>query len=537
MSKTVLNLNFQNTAIKSLPVDPIKQNYVRTVPNACLSIVYPTPVQNPRLVHYSADALKLLDLDLNEVIKPHFTNFFSGNQLLPGSEPYASAYCGHQFKIFVNLGDGRLVTLGDIVNNKGEKWEIQLKGAGKTPFSRRADGRAVLRSSIREFLCSEAMYNLGIPTTRAATLVTSDTDVERDIEYNGNIIQEKASIVARLAPTFIRFGSFQIADPMGPSAGNTKIIHDLLDYVTYNHYPNLLPGLSTDIHMRVIAFAEELCLRTAKTVALWQAYGFTHGVLNTDNMSIMGLTMDFGPFGFMESYDPDFVPNTSDTEGRYRFNNQPAICKWNLRQLFMSLGLAIDGIKGRLDQIVEKFCIHYDNFYLNQMRNKLGLLKVLPEDEQIVKLLLDTMHKSGSDFTNVFRCLSRFEMKTNIEKQPILDYIFTQSKEFEEHPLMTKTLWVNWLQLYKGRLDKESNQDNQDKSRITLMNNNNPKYILRNHLAQTAIEKAEKGDYSEVKKLFELLRDPYAKQQINTNTTDYTRVAPKTSNISLSCSS
>ncbi|MCJ7638084.1 MAG: protein adenylyltransferase SelO family protein, partial [Nitrososphaeraceae archaeon] len=328
---SISNLNFHNTAVNELPVDPIKQNYVRWVPNCCLSLVDPTPVQNPQLVHYSTDALSLIDLDSSEFNKHQLTFYFSGNDILPGSIPYASCYCGHQFKIFAGaLGDGRAITFGEIVNNKGERWELQLKGAGKTPFSRKGDGRAALRSSIREYLCSEFMYYLGIPTTRAASIVTSDTLIERDINYDGNVIQEKASIISRLAPTFIRFGSFQISDPMGPSEGNKEIIHTLLKYVIKYHFPHIY-SKSKSLEQMTLEFADEVCLKTATIVAMWQAVGFTHGVLNTDNMSILGICLDFGPFGFMDNFDPDFVPNTSDKEGRYRFSNQSNICKWNLQ--------------------------------------------------------------------------------------------------------------------------------------------------------------------------------------------------------------
>ena len=535
-NKTILNLNFQNTAVNTLPVDPITENYIRTVPNACLSLVDPTPVTNPQLIHYSREALSLLDIDINEVHKPYFPLYFSGNQNLPGSQPYASAYCGHQFKIYVNLGDGRALTLGEVVNNKGERWEVQLKGSGKTPFSRHADGRAALRSSIREFLCSEAMYHLGIPTTRAATLITSDTEIDRDIEYNGNVIQEKATIISRLAPTFIRFGSFQIADPMGPSFENKTIIHDLLNYVIYTHYPHIYNQHSS-IENKTIAFAKEVCLKTAQMVALWQAVGFTHGVLNTDNMSILGLTIDFGPFGFMDAFDPDFVPNTSDKEGRYRYSNQSSICKWNLERLFQSIGLAVPGISAALKQISDNFCTQYRNYYLTKMRLKLGLFKTLPEDEQLIETLLDTMFKTQGDYTNIMRCLSKFQLQINGEK-PVLECILKQTNE--QLTTTNRQLWMTWLQSYASRIDKElvgvTDITKFYNLRVYTMNHNNPKYILRNYLAQKAIEKAEKGDFFEVTRLFDLLKDPYDDLEKYQNM-GYDKKAPNTTKISLSCSS
>lgn len=533
---SISNLNFHNTAVSELPVDPIKQNYVRTVSNSCLSLVDPTPVKNPQLVHYSQDALNLIDLDIDEFNRHQLAFYFSGNEILPGSVPYASCYCGHQFKVFVTLGDGRAISLGEIVNHNGERWELQLKGAGKTPFSRKGDGRAALRSSIREYLCSEFMYHLGIPTTRAGTIVTSDTLIERDINYDGNVIQEKATILSRLAPSFLRFGSFQIADPMGPSEGNYDIIKQLLKYVIQYHYSNIYDKTKS-LEQMTIEFADELCLRTANTVALWQAIGFTHGVLNTDNMSILGLTIDYGPFGFMDNYDPDFVPNTSDKEGRYRFSNQSAICKWNLRQLFQSIGLALPSIRSKLSEIVEQFCDRFNNMYLTKMRLKLGLVTVLPEDGILIDSLLNTMHITNGDYTNIFRSLSQFRMDnkdSNIENQQVVDRIMEQTRSSKEEIHSNRLLWISWLMSYKERLEKEETTHNY---RIKLMNDNNPKYILRNHLIQIAIEKAEKGDYTEINRLYELIKNPFVENN-KFDSKSYTSLPLKMkSTVSLSCSS
>ncbi|GFR27508.1 protein adenylyltransferase SelO-1, mitochondrial [Trichonephila clavata] len=317
MSKLKL-LNFDNLAISRLPMDPEERNYVRSVNAACFSKVMPTPVENPKLVAYSSSALSLLDLSVEESELEDITEYFSGNKILHGSEPAAHCYCGHQFGYFSGqLGDGAAIYLGEVINARNERWEIQLKGAGLTPYSRTADGRKVLRSSVREFLCSEAMHFLGIPTTRAGTCITSDSKVIRDIFYDNHPKEEYCSIVLRIAPTFIRFGSFEIfktLDPItgrvGPSVGRYEILYSLLDYVIETFYPEIHVK-SNDLIQKYSAFFEEVVLRTARLVALWQCVGFCHGVLNTDNMSILGLTIDYGPFGFLDIYDPNHVCNAS----------------------------------------------------------------------------------------------------------------------------------------------------------------------------------------------------------------------------------
>jgi len=399
------------------------------------------------------------------------------------------------------------------------------------------------------------MYYLGVPTTRAGTLVTSDTYVDRDIKYNGQVTREKATIISRIAPTFIRFGSFQIANPPdrntgqeGPSYGNGQIIEKLLNYVIQYHYPHIFNQYSS-FETRVLVFAEELTSKTAKMVALWQSYGFTHGVLNTDNMSIVGLTIDYGPFGFLDNYNPDFISNASDSEGRYRFINQPGICKWNLQRLFQSIGFRLPHIQTKLNRIVERFCHLYHRLYLNQMRRKLGFFKSFPEDEYLIQLLLDTMQQTSGDFTNIFRSLSQFQLLVDIEKQPLLDNILkqTQGKPLSDYapntvpsPQPARSLWTLWLRLYKDRLGKEligiDNINEFMSARINLMNHSNPRYILRNYLAQRAIQKAEQGDYSEVKKLLDVLRDPF--DDLGRPSEGYDKRPPQeSSQLTLTCSS
>ncbi|XP_068756019.1 protein adenylyltransferase SelO, mitochondrial-like [Montipora capricornis] len=342
---TLETLKFNNLALCSLPVDNETKIVSRQVEGACFAVATPTPVSNPRMVAYSLSALSLLDLPLSELSKPMFEQYMSGNRLVPGSQTAAHCYCGHQSGYFSGqLGDGAAMYLGEVLNNTGERWEIQLKGAGQTPFSNNRDGRKVLRSSIREFLCCEAMFHLGIPTTRAGCCVTSDTLVDRDKNHTGKTVKERASLVLRIAPTFLRFGSFEIfkaADPLtgyqGPSAGKVDILHQLLDYTINNFFPQISTKEFHCPKERYLAFYKEVVLSTAGLVADWQCVGFCHGVANTDNTSIIGITIDYGPFGFLDYYDPNYISQSYDPRKRNSYKNQPEILKWNLLKLAEAL--------------------------------------------------------------------------------------------------------------------------------------------------------------------------------------------------------
>lgn len=591
---TLENLPFDNTAVRTLPLDPVKENYVRrNVKGACFSRVDPTPIENPVLVCYCPSALQIFDLDPNEVKRPDFAQYLSGNKILPGAQPAAHCYCGHQFGNFAGqLGDGRALYLGEIVNSKGQRVELQFKGAGPTPYSRDADGRAVLRSSIREFLCSEALYYLGIPTTRAATVVTSDSTVMRDLQYSGNPIDEKCTVVLRVAQTFLRFGSFQIfigEDPTtgraGPSEGMNDIMKTLLEYIIQTHYPDVW-ALPLTPQEKYAGFYREIVHRTAKLVADWQCVGFAHGVLNTDNMSIVGLTIDYGPFGFMDYHDPDFICNGSDHEGRYAFKNQPSICKWNCKKL----GEAIEPLlplEVSSKILEEEFDSTFDRHFHNKMRQKLGLIdEEKPGDKELIDNLSETMAQTGADFTNTFRSLLRVRVhektaegqaganEATLEDSALLAYIITQvesatdiiakkrpsipadklqkfvalaqqnpymlymmgmtperlvqelhkHEEFQKLASLTddqKTAqdsqaWGAWIARYRARVQEIAfSTETRDlavinKERLQAMKGSNPKYVLRNYLAQNAIAKAENGDYSEVEALLKRLHDPYA---------------------------
>ncbi|KAH3825976.1 hypothetical protein DPMN_127865 [Dreissena polymorpha] len=575
-------LSFDNLALKLLPIDPEKDNFARQVPGACFSLVMPEKVENPKMVAYSPSAMRLLDLDDSQMRREDAAEYFGGNKLLPGSKPAAHCYCGHQFGYFSGqLGDGAAMYLGEVVNKAGDRWEIQVKGAGPTPYSRQSDGRKVLRSTIREFLCSEAMHHLGIATTRAGTCVTSDTRVVRDIFYNGNPIQERCSVVLRIAPTFFRFGSFEIvrgtsADTgrKGPSEGNEQLLRQMLDYCIKNFYPEIWSAHQDSKEDLYFEFWREVTRRTARLVADWQCVGWCHGVLNTDNMSIMGITIDYGPFGFQDRYKPDFICNASDDGGRYTYQKQPEICKWNCKKLAEAMRMVLPAARTEpnLHQIFDEA---YQDGYTSKMRMKFGLMKSIPEDKDLVESFFQTMEKTGADFTNSFRCLSGIPLPSSSDFvkrfEDVKDYLLTQcctaeelkkeykprmdprqlqmflqlmqtnpgvvsalgprfaaiSQELERMEKMEllesltdeskltddRKSWEEWFTKYTDRLRLEeegcSDLDLLNSERVKVMNQTNPKYILRNYIAQNAIDTAEKGDYSEVRRVLRLLENPY----------------------------
>ncbi|KAG9331241.1 hypothetical protein JZ751_019716 [Albula glossodonta] len=594
------SLQFDNVALKKLPLDPSEEPGVRIVKGACFSRVQPQPLVKPTFVAVSEPALALLGLGAEEVLHdPLGPEYLSGSKVMPGSDPAAHCYCGHQFGHFAGqLGDGAACYLGEVkapANQSGDllrenpcgRWEIQVKGAGLTPYSRQADGRKVLRSSIREFLCSEAMNALGIPTTRAASVVTSDLRVARDVFYNGQPRLERCSVVLRIAPTFIRFGSFEIFKPMdeftgrqGPSVGRSDIKAQLLDYVIETFYPEI-QRTHPERSDRNAAFFREVTVRTARLVAQWQCVGFCHGVLNTDNMSIVGVTLDYGPYGFMDRFDPDFVCNASDSSGRYSYQAQPAVCRWNLARLAEALGTELK--PESVEAILDEYLPLYNGFYLDNMRKKLGLLRrEEPEDEALITDLMQTMHNTGADFTNTFRSLSQVGTPAREETQDqaeeevsrSVDLLMKQCSSLEElkeanKPTMdTRELamvlslaqtnpalfemvsdkrtvarqlerlarlkelmdtnqedlrakqrddWARWVKCYRNRLLQECRGDSDtqlvEEERVKVMDSTNPQVVLRNYIAQNAIEAAETGDFSEVQRVLKVLEKPFCVQQ------------------------
>ena len=311
---------------RMLPADPVTENSRRQVFNACYSRVVPVRPVAPQLVAYSPETAALIDLDAAACASPLFTRVFSGDLVLPGMDPHAACYGGHQFGNWAGqLGDGRAINLGETVNRRGEHWTLQLKGAGPTPYSRRADGLAVMRSSLREFLCSEAMHHLGVPTTRALSLILTGERVERDMFYDGRVEEEPGAVVCRVAPSFLRFGNYELF----AARGELEVLRRLADFTIRTLFPHLGEP-SPAVYGQWFA---EVCRTTAELMVHWLRVGFVHGVMNTDNLSILGLTIDYGPYGWLEDYDPYWTPNTTDAAGRrYCYGRQPTIAHWNLAQ-------------------------------------------------------------------------------------------------------------------------------------------------------------------------------------------------------------
>lgn len=534
----IASLTFSSTFTDRLPRDPGSSNETRQVFNAALSFINPTdpaeddvqkawnaaleagqvrsgergePELEKALIVWSVAAAELFDLregypegeeeaDVVEVLGGF-------GKLWPGMRPYAMCYGGHQFGSWAGqLGDGRAISMGEYVNEKGDRWEVQLKGAGKTPYSRFADGRAVLRSSVREFLCSEAMHFLGVPTTRALSLVGTGAGVIRDMFYQGSPQLEPGAVVARVAPSFLRLGNFQLA----AYRQDMELLKETADYAIELHYPEFkgLPeAVDSENPNKYAAFVKEVARRNAEMVAMWQAVGFVHGVMNTDNFSILGLTIDYGPYGYLDAYDPEYTPNTTDIPGRrYKFANQPSVAHWNILQ-FAKAMIPLCG-SDQMQKVVREFEDLYDAENNKVMSRKLGIAKLDGEDDKaLVKEFLDRMADSKADYTNTWRALARIAAKSSTEEcKEWCTSLFLDNDE------PTSELWMQWLSKYKARLTADMSELSQEE-RVRIMNRANPVYILRNYLAQTAIEKAEKGDYSEVRRLYELLTNPYEEQE------------------------
>lgn len=480
----------------------IFDNTFARLPGEFYSRLIPTAMPDPYLVSFNLDAAHLIDLEPAEALRPEFNQYFSGQRLLPGAEPLAMLYAGHQFGHYVpQLGDGRALLLGEVRNQAGEYWDLQLKGCGLTPYSRSGDGRAVLRSTIREYLCSEAMHGLGIPTTRALCIVGSNMEVYRESIETG-------AMLLRMSPSHVRFGSFEVFF----YRGHKEQIKILADYVIAKHFPQWIN--ETDKYRHLL---HEATQSTAKLIAKWQAVGFSHGVMNTDNMSILGLTLDYGPFAFMDSYDPGFICNHSDHGGRYAFDQQPDIGYWNVTCLAQALTplISIDAARETLNTYQPTFVAHY----IELMSQKLGLQQPSNENIPLITSLLDMMQANRIDYTYFFRALGDYKLT---QKQPPLREMF-----------MDKTTFDHWEHQYRERLVLQNSTDGERKK---LMDQVNPKYILRNYLAQTAIAKASnEDDFTEIDRLLMLLKKPYNEHE---NLAHYAALPPDwATRIQISCSS
>ncbi|WP_297528459.1 protein adenylyltransferase SelO [Thiohalobacter sp.] len=462
-------------------------NSFASLGEAFFSRVQPTPLRDCRLVAVSPDAARLLDLSPDEIRHPQLAAFLTGNAPHPAAEPLAMLYAGHQFGHWVpELGDGRAILLGEVTNSAGERWELQLKGAGLTPYSRDGDGRAVLRSTIREYLCSEAMAALGIPTTRALCIGHSPEEVYRERIETG-------AVLLRMAPSHVRFGSFEVFY----YRGQFERLRRLADHVMAHHFPGLSPG-------DYLGWYREVARRTADLMADWQRIGFAHGVMNTDNMSILGLTLDYGPFGFLDAFEPGFICNHSDHQGRYAFDRQPDVGLWNLSCLAQALlpiladdaAEAAEAAKAEFDTYVERFRARY----AQGMRARLGLLEAREGDDALIERLLTLMADASLDYTRSFRLLAE-HTHANEAPGPALVEHFATSEAFP-----------SWHADYRQRLRAEGRDDAERRQRQCR---ENPKYILRNHLAQRAIEAAGRGDFSEVERLQRILSRPFDDQPVD----------------------
>jgi len=454
-------------------------NTYRRLPEDFYQIIRPSPFQDPHLVCFNTDAASLIELDPREADKREFAEYICGIRQIPGSEPIAMYYTGHQFGVYnPRIGDGRAILLGEVRNLKGEKWDLHLKGAGRTRYAREFDGRAVLRSTIREYLCSEAMYGLGIPTTRALCIIGSDEKVHRE-----NV--ETGAMLVRMAKSHVRFGSFEAFF----YKDRDEYIKLLADYVINHHYPHLKHE-----EKKYKLFLHEVVERTAKLISMWQATGFTHGVVNTDNMSILGITIDYGPFGFIEEYNPEYIPNHSDHFGRYSFENQSSIAFWNLKKFAQTLISLVS--RDEVIDALDKYKSTFKETYLNIMRKKLGFFKNKDEDFKLIQNMLSLLQAGKVDYTNFFRRLSDFSNPENVSKNALRNMFIDGS------------LFDKWEKMYVDRLKAEKIDKLRRKK---TMDNINPKYILRSYLAELAIRKAvDNSDYSEISRLHQLLSNPYS---------------------------
>nr|WP_211238074.1 YdiU family protein [Derxia gummosa] len=461
--------------------------FARHLPGDFYAEVDPVPLPSPHLVAVSRDACRLLDLDPAEFERRDIVEMFSGNRTLGGTQALAAVYSGHQFGVWAGqLGDGRAHLLGELETSHGH-FEVQIKGGGQTPYSRFADGRAVLRSSIREFLCSEAMAALGIPTTRALCITGSPQPVARETV-------ETAAVVTRLAPSFVRFGSFE----HWAALKRHDQLRTLADFVIDTQYPQLRGEPQP-----YAALLKEVALRTGRMVAHWQAVGFMHGVMNTDNMSILGLTLDYGPFGFMEAFDALHICNHSDSDGRYAYRAQPQIAHWNLYRLGNALYPLIDDADAARKAIEDGFGPGYNDTFFALMRAKFGLATAHESDDRLIRDWFQLLQDNHPDFTTVHRALAQLPAE-----------VAEADRSGADAPLrdqfIDRDACDRWLAQWRARLALDPPRTDAD--RRAAMNAVNPKYVLRNWIAEGAIRAARDGDFSEIADVLRCLRHPFDEQ-------------------------
>ncbi|EOD9421737.1 protein adenylyltransferase SelO [Vibrio campbellii] len=474
------------------------------LPSAFFTYVTPQLLDNTRWVVWNGEFAQQFGLPATE--NDELLNVFSGQVDFAPFAPLAMKYAGHQFGVYnPDLGDGRGLLLAEMQHQDGTWFDIHLKGAGLTPYSRMGDGRAVLRSTIREYLCSEAMAGLGIPTTRALGMMDSDTPVYREkTEYGALLI--------RVAETHIRFGHFEHFFYTNQLAEQKLLADKVIEW----HFPDCL-----EAEKPYAAMFESIVEKTAEMIAYWQAYGFAHGVMNTDNMSILGQTFDYGPFGFLDDYDPNYICNHSDYQGRYAFEQQPRIALWNLSALAHSLSPLVQ--REDLEAALGKFEVRLSQKFSELMRAKLGLHTKVDEDGRLFEAMFELLNQNKADYTRFFRELSNLDVKS---PQAVIDLFIDREAASA------------WVDLYLARCELEVDEYGKrvsEETRCEKMRRVNPKYILRNYLAQLAIDKAEEGDFSEVNRLAELLKRPYEEQP---EFDDYAKLPPEWGKkMEISCSS
>ena len=499
---TLESLSFDNRFVGSLPADPSPENRRRQVYSACYSRVNPTPVEAPKLVAFSAEVADALGLSEADCTSDAFTQVFGGNALIEGMEPYAMCYGGHQFGNWAGqLGDGRAISLGEALTPSGDHLELQLKGAGPTPYSRMGDGRAVLRSSVREFLCSEAMAHLGVPTTRALSLVLTGEAVVRDMFYDGNAAPEPGAVVCWVARRFLRFGNFEIF----AARRDVETLRALTDFTIRTHFSHL----GEPSHDTYAAFFHEVCERTALMIDHWMRVGFVHGVMNTDNLSILGETIDYGPYGWLEDYDPGWTPNTTDAGGRrYAFGNQPRIAQWNLA-CFANALVPLLGETESLEAGLEHYAETLGCAQRKTLAKKLGFSALRdPEDDGLVRDLLALLERAETDYCIFYRKLADVPLVVDAPEQRFR-VISDAYYDLEGLSDSVRAEAIEWLERWAIRAVRDRTPDD---ARVARMKGANPKYVMRNYLAQLAIEQAEEGDYTGVSELLEVMRRPYDEQ-------------------------
>lgn len=524
-------LPWQSSFVDRLPGDSKAGGFSRQVRAAAYSEVQPTPVSKPTLLAWSEGLAAELGIARPTAQDSTALEILAGNRVLPAMRTYAARYGGHQFGNWAGqLGDGRAITLGEVPIPGHGRMEFQLKGAGPTPYSRRADGRAVLRSSIREFLCSEAMHFLGVPTTRALSLVSTGDDVIRDMFYDGNPKAEPGAIVCRVSPSFLRFGNFEILT----ANQEPELLKSLAQLLIRDHFPELNPE-DPDLYGKLL---DEVARRTARMITHWMRVGFVHGVMNTDNMSMLGLTIDYGPYGWLEPYEPNWTPNTTDAQGRrYCFGNQPRIALWNLERLCEAfLPLIPDEV--RLRATLELYMSTFQQNYSQMFAQKLGIGSLESEDdEKLVHDLLSLLEASETDYTLFFRALCAWPADGDSSDENFLKLTspaFYSSTAAQDASVRER--WIRWSQSYFARIKQAGVPD---EARHAEMKKVNPKYVLRNYLAQNAVVAAEKGDLSVLERLMRVLKTPYdeqpAEEDLARMRPEWARSAPGCS--ALSCSS